>query len=470
MKLNPSNIAIIKRLLVGRNNRPMRSLLSRLETADIASLFNSLNISESKLLLTALFSINELDTTLMELPNQQASALLLEMDKELLLKLIVYSPEEHSAHFLSLIENNKQRGKSFVDSILKQLEKPQRSRIQQILSYPEGSAGRIMISQVFCLPSDITVEEGLQTLRSKAQTESIYYIYCVTPSPQKRSQKGLSEKNQKGLLAGIISLRQMATSDSSTILSDIIKKDVITVLPTETTSEVARLVTHYDFIALPVVNETRHLLGVVSIDHVLHIIQDQATSNIYAQAGLQESDRVFSSSFQKLKNRTPWMFLNLFLAALASSVVSLFEGAMNELIILASLKNIVSGMSGNTAIQSLTVVTRGLATGDFEFISFTKSIIKEIISGLSIGLITGIAAGLLTYVWKGNLMVSIVIFISMILNSFIASLLGATTPILLKKMGKDPAIGSGVLVTMMTDIFSFLSFLGIASIGLKYFV
>ena len=163
------------------------------------------------------------------------------------------------------------------------------------------------------------------------------------------------------------------------------------------------------------------------------------------------------------------MFLNLFLAAIASSVVSLFEETMSQLIILASLKNIVAGVGGNTAIQSLTVVTRGLATDDFSFISYGQAVIKEISVGLVIGIATGLGAGGLTFLWKHDVMVSIIICISMIFNSLVASIAGSLIPITLKRLGWDPAAGSGVLVTMITDIFGFFSFLGIASLGLKFF-
>ena len=229
------------------------------------------------------------------------------------------------------------------------------------------------------------------------------------------------------------------------------------------------MVSHYDFIALPVVDESHKLLGLIAVDDVIDIIQEQATADIYASAGLTEDDRVFSTLGFKIKNRLPWMFLNLILAAVASSVVSLFEQTMQELIILASLKNIVAGMGGNTAIQTLTVVTRGLATGDFNFITYFKVVIKETFSGVIIGVVMGIMAGTLVFFWKSNIMVAGVICMSMALNSLVASSFGALVPITLYKLKWDPATGSGVIVTMITDIFSFFSFLGIATLGLKYF-
>ncbi|HAG90425.1 MAG TPA: magnesium transporter, partial [Bdellovibrionales bacterium] len=198
------------------------------------------------------------------------------------------------------------------------------------------------------------------------------------------------------------------------------------------------------------------------------ILQEQATANIYAQAGLQEGDRVYSNARESLSLRIPWMLINLGLAAIASSVVSLFEDTMSQLIVLASLKNIVAGIGGNTAIQTLTVVTRGMATGDFSFTSHWKAIAKETMVGLSLGVIIGGLAGVLTYFWKGDLLVSIILFVAMMLNSIVASFFGATVPLILKKWKWDPAVASGPLVTMATDIFGFLSFLGLAALVLKF--
>lgn len=448
MKLNAANAAIIRRLLVGRNNRPLRSILSKLPPHDLASLINTLNKRELRLFVEALLIINKAVETLIIVPEQQLEDALRKIETEHQLRLIEQSDYDDAAYFLSLLSVGEQ------NEILAKIDWAKAEKIRQYLSYPEGSSGRMMHAKVFHIPVEWKAKEALSFLRQKAQTMSIYYIYCV------------NERNQ---LAGIISLRQLATVPEEKPLNEILKEDVVTVFPEEPAEKAAELVSHYDLIAIPVISHDHELLGIVTVDDVLDIIQEQATAGIYAQAGLQEDDRVFTPAHQSIKKRIPWMFLNLLLAALASSVVSLFENTMSHLIILASLKNIVAGMGGNTAIQSLTVVTRGLATGDFSFISQTKAIFKEIIVGLVIGVLTGFGAGLLTYIWKGHFMVSVVICISMIINSLLASIAGATVPITLKKVGWDPATGSGVLVTMFTDIVSFFSFLGIATIGLKLF-
>ena len=448
MKLNPTNTAIIKRLLVGRSSRPLYGILAKVESPDLAALISTLNPRERRLLLNALRNLGRAHETLMDVPEQQLGDILEEMDEKDLLGLLVYAPEEDAAHFLS------QLGEARRVDLLEQMETPKRARIGQFLAYPEDSAGRMMQTKVFSLPVHLNAAEGLEVLRSRAQEESIYYIYCV---------------DEDSRLAGVVSLRALAIAPATTPLSHLIKKEMVTVRPEDDSEEVARIVSHYDFVAIPVVNDNRNLIGLITVDDVLDIIQEQATANLYAQAGLQEDDRVYTSTREKIKKRLPWMFLNLILAALASSVVSLFEDTMSTLIVLASVKNIVAGISGNTAIQTLTVVTRGIATGDFNYISRFKAVVRETTVGLSLGVLTGFACACLVYVWKGSLFVAIVIFVSMVLTSLIAACWGALIPILLQKFDRDPAIGSGVLVTMTTDILSFFSFLGIAALGLRIF-
>jgi magnesium transporter len=445
MKLNATNISIIRRLLVGRKSRPLLSILGRLEPADLASLFGHLDTREARYLIDALLSIDKVSETLILLPEQRLQMLLLRLEKSMMISLLAYSSDEDSAYFLSLLEIGERQ------NLLEALERPKKQRIKLFLDYPEGSAGRVMLTKIFSLNPTMTAAEGIEQLRSAAQEESIYYIYCV---------------NGENQLVGVVSLRVLATAPARALVETLMKREVVSVGPHDPAENVAQLVQHYDFIALPVVDENKKLLGIVTVDDVLDIIQEEATAEIYAAAGLQEDDRVYTPASASIRNRAPWMLLNLILAALASLVISVFETTMSQLIILASFQNIVAGLGGNTAIQTLTVVTRGLATGDFNYISHFRALLKECSVGLAMGVITGISAGILTYVWKGSALVSIVIVIAIILNSLIAASAGAFIPMALRKYNLDPAIGSGVLATMITDIFGFFLFLGIASLGL----
>ena len=448
MKLNPSNISIIKRLLVGRSNRPLRTILSKLEPHEIATVFSTLNNSENKKLITSLIDLNMAIEALEETPDQLLENLLSLYDDETIAQLLKSAREDQGAAFLTFLSIDRQ------DKVFEQLPGALAERIQLCLTYPENSAGRLMQTNFFSLPIDLTMGEGLDLVRERAQQESIYYIYCV-------------DTNNR--LQGVVSLRQLATSPQDKNISEVIKERIVSVQAEASAEEVARIVSQYNFVALPVVDSHFRLLGIVTVDDVVDIIQEQATAEIYAQAGLQEDDRVYTPVTESVKNRLPWMILNLGLAAVASWVISQFDYILSGNILLASLLNIVAGMGGNTAIQTLTVVARGLSTGDFSFTSYFKAVRKEVLVGVSNGVFTGVTAGVVTYFWKGHLGISVVICVSMVCNSLVAATLGACIPLTLDKIGLDPAAGSGVLVTTLTDIFSFFSFLTLATVGLALF-
>ncbi|MES2769523.1 MAG: magnesium transporter [Bdellovibrionota bacterium] len=448
MTLNSMNISIIKRLLGGKNSKSLHSILLKIEAADLTQLFNILNDHEERHLIDALIAVDKASDTLIELPDQQLKDVFSKTDQQKILNIILKSQEDDATHFLNLLEEEQR------ESILTKIPEQKRGRLRQLLNYPEESAGRMMTTQVFTLPIHLSAQEAIEKIRTRSQEDSIYYIYCV-------------DENKH--LMGVLSLRELVGAPAHTPLQNLIKKEVVTVSTQSTEKEVAQLVSHYDFIAVPVVDEHRSLKGIITVDDVVDIIQEQATADIYASAGLQEDDKIYSSVAFSLKNRVPWILLNLLTASIAGSVMSAFEETMNHLIILAALSTIVSGVSGNTGTQSLTVVTRGLAIGDFNFTTYMRAILKEVSVGALMGIIVGICSGLLVYFWKDNLIVAVIICITMILNSIMATLLGCVIPLALKRLKVDPASGSGVLLTFITDSFGFFTFLGIATLALKYF-
>lgn len=448
MRLNKAHISIIKRLLNRRSQKLLKSVLLKIEPADLPVLFEHLDSTKRKLYMDILIDMGKANETLRGLPPPHILEALHSMDQQKQITLMSSSSEDDAAYFLSLMTDEEAM------QILKKLPNSLKSRIQQILSYPKDTAGRQMSTKIFTLPSFLTAQTAINEVRKRCYEESIYYIFCV---------------DNEDKLVGVTSLRALVIAPEQTPLKDIMKKEVVSVLPETSSQKVAELVTHYGFIAIPIVSPARELLGIVSIDSVMDIIQKQTTANVYATAGLQANDRVYTQTSLSIKNRIPWIFLNLILAICVSGIVSLFEDTMTELIILAVLLNVVAGIAGNTAIQTLTVVTRGLAMGDFHLIGYIKAIFKEIKVGLAIGVVIGVCAGVLVYLWKGHLIVAIVILISMILNAFVAAGMGALVPIILKKRNWDPALGSGVLVTIMTDAFSIFSFLGIATLAMRYF-
>ncbi|MFK8139064.1 MAG: magnesium transporter [Bdellovibrionales bacterium] len=448
MTLNPTTITLIRRLLGGKNTRPLRGILSKIAVTELSSLFQHINLREKNQLIEALISLDMASTVLSEIPEQSLSPLLDNLERNKLIVLMNYSEDEHTNYFLQCLDERTRH------ETLNLLDEGKKERVKLIMSYPEESAGRIMSTRFFSLPANLTCKQATDELRTFAQDDSIYYIYCT-------------DQNKK--LIGVVSLRELVTAPEDALLKDLNPKKIVSISPETNEEDIALLFEKYGFIALPVCSEDDTLLGIVTVDEILDVLQDQVTSDIYATAGLQEDDRVYSSATKSIKNRLPWMGLNLILAALVSTVVSLFESTMNELIILATLNNIVAGMGGNTAIQSLTVFTRGMARGDFQYISPLKAVLKETNVGIVNGVVTGVLAGIMVYFWKGSAVVGAIICFSMFLNSLLAATVGSIIPLVLKKYNQDPAAGSGVLVTMLTDCFGFFSFLGTATLVMKYY-
>lgn len=385
--------------------------------------------------------------SLVDLPEAKLLEVFKKLEESELIEVLNHAVLDDATYFLETL------GEDVTEEIVPKLQRP--SKIKQYLNYPKDSCGRSMQTDFFTLPIEFTAKQALNHIQENAGESPIYYLYCLTSTSK---------------LIGVVSLRQLATSKGHIPLDDLVNKDVLSVAPTDDIDDAIEIVRRENFVALPVVSDKNRVLGIIEIDDVLDEIEDQATADIYAQAGLQQMDSVTMAAKLSYLNRVPWLIFNLFLAAIASFVISFFEATIAEYTILAILMPIAAALGGNTAVQTLTVVTRGLATGDFNFITYTGAIVKEVSVGVALGLTTGFAATLLVYVWKGNYKIGIVLGLSIALNSFVAATLGATVPLLLKHFDKDPAVSSGVFVITTTDIFSFFSFLSLATLSFKYFL
>ncbi|MGH1468248.1 MAG: magnesium transporter [Bdellovibrionales bacterium] len=396
--------------------------------------------------LDALKSHPQFEDSLKDLPEATLKEVLKRLNEDELINILNQTDLDDTTYFLETL------GEEFTETIVPKLKRQR--KLKQYLNYPKDSCGRSMQTEFFTLPIDITAKEALKLIQEKAGESPIYYLYCLTTTNK---------------LIGVVSLRQLATSANQTPLDDLVNREVLSVTTTEDITEAIEIVKRENFVALPVVDETKRISGIILVDDLIDEMEDQATADIYAQAGLQQMDSVTMKARLSYLNRVPWLLFNLLLAWVASFVISFFEATLAEFTLLAILMPISAALGGNTAVQTLTIVTRGLATGDFNYITYSKAILKEISVGVSLGITTGFTAALMVYLWKGTYVIGAVLGISMIINSFVAATLGASIPIILKNLGKDPAVSSGVFVITITDIFSFFSFLSLATIGLKMF-
>jgi magnesium transporter len=421
-KQHPADLAQIFRELPNRDREATFSLLvernGRLAMEAISELG-----PEAGADLLATRSAEEIAKLAQELESDDAAA------------LIDHLPEELSAAVLDLMRP-KQSGE-----------------VENLLEYDEQTAGRIMNPQVFALSEDLTVGEAITELQGNRDVEMVFYLYVV---------------DERRHLVGVTSLRRLLLVSPETPLKRIMTTDLISARVDMDQEEVARQVASYNLLAIPVVDEENKLVGVITVDDVIDVIKDEATEDIYRLAGVAGDERPFTPAGESLRKRLPWLGVNLVTAFVAASVVSLFEGTIERITALAVFMPIVAGMGGNAATQTLTVIVRGIALGDLTWSNSRKALLKEATVGMGNGVVLGLVAALVAWAARGNPVLGLVLCAAMIINMFVAATAGTLVPLGLRAANVDPALASSVFITTLTDVFGFFSFLGLATIFMRY--
>jgi magnesium transporter len=312
-----------------------------------------------------------------------------------------------------------------------------------------------MNPNVFALNEDITVGEAITEIQSSRDVEMVFYLYVV---------------DERRHLVGVVSLRRLLLVSPETPLKRIMTADIISARADMDQEEVARQVAAYNLLAIPVVDAENKLVGIITVDDVIDVIKDEATEDIYRLAGVAGDERAFTPARESLRKRLPWLGINLLTAFLAAAVVSLFEGTIDLFPVLAVFMPIVAGMGGNAGTQTLTVIVRGIALGELTWSNSRKALLKEAAVGLGNGVVLGAAAAGVVWMARGNPTLGLVLGMAMIINMFVAAAAGTLIPLGLRAVNIDPALASSVFITTMTDVFGFLSFLGLATVFARYLV
>lgn len=442
--MNKVKSSLIRKLLHARSTPRASRALEKTTDADIAEFFGLLSPGEIRSLVDVLIHSGRAGKVLITIPEDFLSTVLEKLDDEQVVRVLAMLPADDGVFFvLSMAEERR-------NPVLGKLTFTQRSAIEQILTYPEDSAGRLMTKDYLAYPIHQTAEETIELVRSQNSTfDTLYHIYAVDDSSH---------------LLGYIPLRRLVASRPDRALGDIMVHDPISVSALRDQEDAALLVARHNLLAIPAVDEHHHLVGVITVDDVIDVIQEEATEDMYRLAGLGEGDRVFSPMIESVRRRIPWNLLNMMTAFLAATVVGFFEHVIIEHIVLATFMPVVAGMGGNTGIQTLTVVTRGIALGEIQFSTGLKAIGKEVAVGLTIGVLIGALTAAIAFLWKGDPILGLVLILAMICNMTLAGLLGAAIPIGLKFLKQDPALGGGVILTAFTDSIGFLTFLGLGAL------
>ena len=323
--------------------------------------------------------------------------------------------------------------------------------ITELLGYEDDPAGGIMTTEYIALKKDLTVSQALLKLKEiVSKSEVIETIFI----------------NDNKKIIGIANLRDILISPDSTKLEEITNTNFISVEPETDQEEVALLASKYDLNVIPVINKKNVLLGIITIDDIIDVIQEEQTEDVLRMAGVDKEENIDSTVFESIKMRLPWLIVNLVTAFLASLTVKIFEGTIAQVVALSAIMSIVTGMGGNAGTQTVSIIIRNIAMGKVELKDSLRLVIKEIILGLFNGAIIGILTGIIVTLIYGNCYLGVIIFLSMIGNLVISGICGILVPLILAKLKLDPALASSIFLTTATDVLGFFIFLSLAQVFL----
>lgn len=444
----------VRRLIRRGATARAMNVLHKGRPADVAQVLHGLNDLDRHAVFAALarFDCELAAASLSELGTEEGVELLTSLEPETIAQVLQELPTDDAAPFISELPEEVR------EQVLDLMRVEASTDVQELLGFAEGTAGRIMSPDVFALNEDLTVGEAISAIQKASRdVEMFFYLYVV---------------DDRNHLVGVISLRQLLLVPPTTPLKKIMTTDVISVRTDTDQEEVARIVARYNLLGVPVTDSENKLVGIVTVDDVIDVIREEATEDIYALAGVSSEENVLSTPARSVRLRLPWLLVNLATAILASAVVHLFEETISNVVVLATLMPIVAGMGGNAATQTLAVIVRGLALGEVTWENSRRVLLKECLVGLANGVANGVVAAAVVYVWFGfssqMILIGVIIALAMVINLLIAGIAGTIIPLLLKRLKADPALASTVFVTTCTDVGGFFSFLGLATLLLKF--
>jgi magnesium transporter len=422
---------------------PVRRLVNTLAPAEIGNLLESLPPAK-RTVVWGLVDAEDDGEVLVHVGDEVRESLLAEMDPD----EIVAAVEDLDIDDLAdLVEDLPD---TVIDEVLKSMDRENRERLEQVLSYDEDTAGRLMNPDVVTVRADTTVDVVLRYLRLRGELpEHTDHLYVV------------SRRHQ---YLGRIALQALLTNEPNTPINRLVDDEQPAIGVDESAEEVARQFSDHDWISAPVVDDNNILLGRITVDDVVDIIRSQAEHQVLGAAGLSEDEDLFSPVARATRRRLLWLGVNLATAFLAASVVGRFAGTIQQIVALAVLMPIVAGMGGNAGTQVLALVIRGLALGQLGATNVQVLIWKEIRVALLNGIALGVVLGLIVWAWFGEFPLAMVIATALTINLLSAALAGVLVPVTLKRMGFDPALAGGVILTTVTDVMGFLAFLGLATL------
>lgn len=424
------------------------SRLKEMHPSDIAENLEDRELGEIRKLLRE-FTDEQVAEILTELPQEIQTDLMENMRLDRVSEIIPEMYSDDAADALGQVSPER------LQDIMDTLPEEDVEEITDLLEYPADTAGGIMRKEVNAVLTQMSLSEAREAVRrdEDQDQDNAIYIYVV-------------DENER--LQGVLKLRDLLFRDLRLKVADVMITDVRSVSVNADQEEIANIFQKYNYLALPVVDDFGKLVGLVTSDDVIDVIQEEATEDMQRMVGLSGEEMVTTPWPRSVRNRLPWLIVNLGTAFLAGWVVSLFEDTLVKYAMLAAFLPIVGGMGGNAGAQTLTIVVRSLALGEIENNEWRRVLVKEVITGVVIGITIGLVVGFVSWLWKGSVIVGAVVCLAMLLNMIAAALAGVMVPIGLRAVKVDPALASSIMVTTVTDVVGFFLFLSLASLALNF--
>ena len=428
----------------------VRAGIATLHPADIASLLNAIEEGDIKQKIFNFLSPDLASEVLSLVSPLTREELTQDLSDAVLSDLVERLDSDDAADLLGSLSQEQVR------SVLGQVPEELSAEMERLLRYPADTAGGIMQTEHVEVPEGTRVDEAIEIIRRHVdEVPDIHSIFVV---------------DHKRYLTGVLPLRKLILARSDELVENVMDRQVVAARVDLDQEQVAQLFKkYYDLLSLPVVDQTGQLLGRITIDDIVDVMEEEATEDIYKLAGLGGEEEVLDSAARSIRRRLPWLALNLLTTTLSATVISFFEGTIQKVAIAAAFMTMVAAQGGNSGIQTLTVIVRGLALGEVSLSHTKRVLFKEILVAAGNGVALGITAGVVAYLWKGEPLIGVVLALALIVNLIIAAFVGSMIPFTMRRFGVDPAIASNVIVTACTDICGFFSFLGILSLYLHFF-
>lgn len=422
------------RRLVRRGARPhLRRIVEKTRAEDLALALADLPPRESRAVVGALIDVPDQAALVFAAYDHAAlSDLLAGLDATQLKATFQRLSSDDAADILAALPEALREG------ILQQLGESQSEDIEELMQFGPETAGGIMSTEVFALQKEMTAREAIVSLQENPDAEMVFYVYCV---------------NEEGTLVGVLSLRQLLTVPPSTLLKDVMTAEVISVPVTMDQEEVAAIVARYDLLAVPVVDQFNRLAGVITVDDVIDVLRDEATEDMMKMAGVGDEDVAIRSTGRAVRTRAPWLVAAILGGLLSAMLIQGFQDRLQKLVVLAAFIPLVNGLSGNVAVQSSTIMVRGIAMGQVDPSRVLAAIGRETRIVVMLALLCGTLVGAASLLVGGaNLMLAGAVMTSLMVVMVWAAVIGTAVPLVSHRFGIDPAVATGPILTTSIDL------------------